>query len=142
MSAAVEQRRRDLGEAQATANSLESSLKLAREEVKMLEPLAAKSVVPQTELLSARREVVDLQGRLAAARQAISRSDAAVREAQAEMARARYVFQQEALNERSKVTTKMAVNQETIRGTKDRIARPEIRPPARGVGKHLRVTKQ
>src|SRR3546814_19273190 len=83
MSAAVEQRRRDLGEAQATANSLESSLKLAREEVKMLEPLAAKSVVPQTELLSARRAVVDLKGRLAAARQAISRSEAAVRQAQA-----------------------------------------------------------
>ncbi|WOF43832.1 HlyD family type I secretion periplasmic adaptor subunit [Sphingopyxis indica] len=139
MSAAVEQRRRDLGEAQATANSLESSLKLAREEVKMLEPLAAKSVVPQTELLSARREVVDLQGRLAAARQAISRSEAAVREAQAEMARARYDFQQEALNERSQVTTKMAVNQETIRGAEGRLARSEIRSPARGVVNDLLV---
>src|SRR3546814_12276790 len=94
MSAAVEQRRRDLGEAQATAHSLESSLKLAREEVKMLEPLAAKSVVPPAEPLSARREVGDLQGRLAAARHAISRSEAAAREAQAEMARAGDDFQQ------------------------------------------------
>lgn len=139
LSAAVEQRRRDLGEARATAASLESSLRLAREQVRMLEPLAAKSVVPQTELLSAQREAVDIQGRLAAARQAISRSEASVREAQAEVARARYDFQQEALNERSQVTTKMAVNQETIRGAEGRLARAEIRSPTRGVVNDLLV---
>ncbi|MDZ3833288.1 MAG: HlyD family type I secretion periplasmic adaptor subunit [Sphingopyxis sp.] len=139
LSAAVDQRSRDLGEAQATASSLESSLKLAREQVAMLEPLAAKSVVPQTELLSAQREVVDIQGRLAAARQAISRSQAAVREARAEVARARYDFQQEALNERSQLTTKMAVNQQTIRGAEGRLARSEIRSPTRGVVNDLLV---
>ena len=93
LSAGVEQRRRDMGEAQATATSLESSLRLARQQVTMLEPLAAKGVVPQTELLTAQREVVDIQGRLAAARQAISRSQAAVREAGAEVSRARFDFQ-------------------------------------------------
>jgi len=139
LSAAVEQRRRDLGEAQATAAALEGSLRLARDQVAMLEPLAARSVVPQTELLTAQREVVDLQGRLAAARQAISRSQAAVREAQAEVARARFDFQQEALNERSQVTTKMAVNEETIRGAEGRLARSEIRSPTRGVVNDLSV---
>lgn len=139
LSAGVEQRRRDMGEAQATASSLESSLRLAREQVGMLEPLAAKGVVPQTELLSAQREVVDIQGRLAAARQAISRSQAAVREAGAEVSRARFDFQQEALNERSQLTTKMAVNQETIRGAEGRLARSEIRSPTRGVINDLLV---
>jgi adhesin transport system membrane fusion protein len=139
LSAAVEQRRRDMGEAQATASSLESSLQLAREQVAMLQPLAAKGVVPQTELLSAQREVVDIQGRLAAARQAISRSQAAVREAGAEVSRARFDFQQEALNERSQLTTKMAVNAETIRGAEGRLARSEIRSPARGVVNDLLV---
>ncbi len=119
LSAGVEQRRRDMGEAQATATSLESSLRLARQQVTMLEPLAAKGVVPQTELPTAQREVVDIQGRLAAARQAISRSQAAVREAGAEVSRARFDFQQEALNERSQLTTKMAVNQETIDETRE-----------------------
>ncbi|OWQ92880.1 HlyD family type I secretion periplasmic adaptor subunit [Sphingopyxis witflariensis] len=139
LSAGVEQRRRDMGEAQATASSLESSLRLARQQVDMLEPLAAKGVVPQTELLSAQREVVDIQGRLAAARQAISRSQAAVREAGAEVSRARFDFQQEALNERSQLTTKMAVNQETIRGAEGRLARSEIRSPTRGVINDLLV---
>ncbi|RYD44488.1 MAG: HlyD family type I secretion periplasmic adaptor subunit [Sphingomonadales bacterium] len=139
LSASVEQRRRDMGEAQATASSLESSLRLARQQVAMLEPLAAKGVVPQTELLTAQREVVDIQGRLAAARQAISRSQAAVREAGAEVSRARFDFQQEALNERSQLTTKMAVNDETIRGAEGRLARSEIRSPTRGVVNDLLV---
>lgn len=139
LSASVEQRRRDLGEAQATASSLESSLRLAREQVAMLAPLAARGVVPQTELLTAQREVVDIQGRLAAARQAMSRSQAAIREASAEVSRARFDFQQEALNERSQLTTKMAVNEETIRGAQGRLARSEIRSPARGVVNDLLV---
>ncbi|MEY4269953.1 MAG: hypothetical protein RLZZ58_1169 [Pseudomonadota bacterium] len=133
LTAAVEQRRRDMGEAEATASSLESSLRLARQQVDMLEPLAAKGVVPQTELLNAQREVVDIQGRLAAARQAIGRSSAAIREAQAEVARARFDSQQEALNEKSQLTTKIAVNEETIRGAEGRLARSEIRSPTRGV---------
>ena len=128
-----------MGEAQATASSLESSLRLARQQVAMLEPLAAKGVVPQTELLGAQREAVDIQGRLAAARQAISRSQAAVREAGAEVQRARFDFQQEALNERSQLATKMAVNEETIRGAEGRLARSEIRSPARGVVNDLLV---
>jgi adhesin transport system membrane fusion protein len=139
LSASVEQRRRDMAEAQATASSLEASLRLAREQVAMLEPLAAKGVVPQTELLTAQREAVDIQGRLAAARQAISRSQAAVREAGAEVQRARFDFQQEALNERSQLATKMAVNEETIRGAEGRLARSEIRSPARGVVNDLLV---
>jgi adhesin transport system membrane fusion protein len=139
LSAGVEQRRRDLGEAQATASALESSLRLAREQVAMLEPLAARGVVPQTELLTAQREVVDIQGRPAAARQAISRSQAAIREASAEVSRARFDFQQEALNERSQLATKMAVNEETIRGAEGRLARSEIRSPTRGVVNDLLV---
>ncbi len=106
----------------------------------MLEPLAARGVVPQTELLTAQREVVDIQGRLAAARQAMSRSQAAIREASAEVSRARFDFQQEALNERSQLTTKMAVNDETIRGAQGRLARSEIRSPARGVVNDLQIT--
>lgn len=139
LSASVDQRQRDAAEARATATSLESSLRLAQQQVSMLTPLAQKNVIPQTELLTAQREVVDIQGRLAAARQAISRSEAAVREARAEVSRARFDFQQEALNERSQLTTKMAVNEETIRGAAGRLARSEIRSPARGVVNDLLV---
>ena len=62
-----------------------------------------------------------------------------MREAGAEVSRARFDFQQEALNERSQLTTKMAVNEETIRGAEGRLARSEIRSPARGVVNDLLV---
>ncbi|MGZ9927710.1 hypothetical protein ACXYTC_21960, partial [Escherichia coli] len=84
LSAAIEQRRRDQQEALATAASLEDSVRLSREQVAMLEPLAAKGIVPQTELLTAQRDLVDVQGRLSAARQAAARAGAAIREAQAD----------------------------------------------------------
>lgn len=133
LSAAVEQRRRDLSEAQATASSLRQSLQLANDQVAMLEPLAAKSIVPQTELLSARREAQDVRGRLAAAQEAISRNAAAIREAQAQLSEADLQFRQEALDERNQLSAKLAVNQESLRGATGRLERTEIRSPVDGI---------
>lgn len=142
LASAVEQRRRDLSEAQATASSLESSLRLAREQVDMLRPLAQKNIVPQTDLLSAQREVVDLQGRLSAARQAAGRASAAISQAQADLSQARADFRQQALAERSEITTRIAVNEESIRGASARRNRNELRAPSDGVVNDLQVSTQ
>ena len=140
LSAAIEQRRRDQSEAQATVSSLQSSVKLARDQVNLLQPLAAKSIIPQTELMTAQRELVDLQGRLAAARQSVGRAGAAVREAQAQLSEANLQFRQEALNERSQVAAKIAVNQESIRGAQGRLERSEIRSPVDGIVNDVQIT--
>jgi adhesin transport system membrane fusion protein len=140
LSAAIEQRRRDQSEAQATVTSLQSSVALAREQVAMLQPLAAKSIIPQTELMTAQRELVDLQGRLAAARQGVARAAASVREAQAQLSEANLQFRQEALSERSQVAAKIAVNQESIRGAKGRLDRSEIRSPVDGIVNDVQIT--
>ena len=140
MSAQVEQRRRELGEAQATIASLSGSVQLARQRVSMLEPLAAKSIIPQTELLDARRELVDAQGRLNAAQQQASRASAAIREAQAQLSEANFQFRQDALNERSQLEAKIAVNSESLRGAKGRAQRAKIRSPVDGVVNDVQVT--
>jgi adhesin transport system membrane fusion protein len=140
LAAAIEQRRRDLQEAQETAASLEASVRLSREQVQMLEPLARQNIVPQTELLTAQRDLVDVQGRLAAARQAAARASASIREAQADLSAARSEFRQQALNERSEVTTRMAVNEETIRGAEARQQRNELRSPADGIVNDVQIT--
>lgn len=140
LAAAIEQRQRDLQEAQETAASLEDSVRLARQQVQMLEPLARQNIVPQTELLTAQRELVDVQGRLAAARQAAGRAAASIREAQADLSSARFEFRQQALNERSEVTTRMAVNEETIRGAEARQQRNELRSPADGIVNDVQIT--
>ena len=140
LNAAVEQKRRELGEAQATVQSLSSSVQLAQRNVDMLEPLAARNIVPQTELLTARRELVDTQGRLAAARESVSRASAGIREAQAQASEAASRFRQEALNERSQIATRIAVNEQNARGAAGRAQRSAIRSPVDGVVNDVQVT--
>jgi adhesin transport system membrane fusion protein len=140
LNASADQRRREASEAQATISSLQGSLALAQRQVGMLEPLAAKNIVPQTDLLDARREVNDLQGRIAAAREQQSRSMAGVREAQAQASEAGFSFRQEALNERSQINQKIAVNEESLRGARGRLGRMELRSPVDGVVNDLAVT--
>jgi len=140
LAAQVEQRRRDLTEGQATVSSLENSARLAQDQVNMLAPLARKGIVPQTELLSAQRELVDVQGRLAAARQGTARASAAISEAQASLSEARFDFRQQALNERSELNTKIAVNEQTIRGAAARLERNELRAPVDGIVNDVQVT--
>jgi adhesin transport system membrane fusion protein len=140
LAAAVEQRRRDMQEGQATMGALESSARLAQDQVNMLAPLAAKGIVPKTELLTAQRELVDVQGRLSASRQGVGRASAAIAEAQAQLSQARFDFRQEALNERSEVATKLAVNEETIKGASARLERNELRAPVTGLVNDVHVT--
>jgi adhesin transport system membrane fusion protein len=140
LSAAVEQRRRDLQEGQATVSALESSLSLAQDQVNMLAPLAEKGIVPKTELLTAQRELVDVRGRLSAARQGTARAQAAIAEAQAQLREAQLDFRQQALTERSEVSTRIAVNEETIKGASATVERSEVRAPVKGLVNDVRVT--
>ncbi|WP_095010861.1 HlyD family type I secretion periplasmic adaptor subunit [Tsuneonella mangrovi] len=140
LAAAVDQRKRDLTEAQATVSSLQNSVKLAQKQVDMLTPLAKQGIVPQTDLLSAQRDLVDTQGRLAAAQQGSARASAAIREAQAQLDSARLDFRQQALDERSQIQTKIAVNEESIRGAEARKQRNELRAPVNGIVNDLQIT--
>jgi adhesin transport system membrane fusion protein len=136
LRASAEQRRREGAEAAATINSLSRSLTLAQDNVNRLAPLAAKNIVPQTELANAQREVVDIQGRIAAAREQQGRASAAVSEALSQANEASFTFRQEALNERSQVQQKLAVNAESLRGARGM----ELRSPVDGVVNDVQVT--
>lgn len=140
LHSSAEQRRREAAEANATINSLQGSLALAQKQVAMLEPLAAKNIVPQTEVMTARREVIDLQGRIAAAREQAGRANAAVAEALSQASEAQFSFRQEALNERSQINAKIAVNAESLRGARGRVDKAELRSPVDGVVNDVQVT--
>ena len=142
LAAAIDQRTRDLREAEATVASLRDSIGLAREEVGMLEPLSRQGIVPRTELLSAQRELTELQGRLSAAQQAAGRASASIRQAQADLNSAQLDFRQQALNERSEVATRIAVNEETIRGAEARQQRNELRAPSDGIVNDVQITTE
>ena len=139
LNAQIEQRRREMAESQATAASLRTILGLAQKQVGMLEPLATKGIVPQTELLQARRDVSDLQGRLAAAQESTSRAAAGVREAQAQLAEANYQFRQEAQDERNQLQGKLSVIEQSSRGAAGKLQRSEIRSPVTGIVNDVQV---
>ena len=136
----AEQARRDAAEAAATISSLQSTLQLAQHQVQMMAPLAAKNIVPQTDLLEKQREVVDIQGRIAAAREQQGKALAAVQEAQAQASQATYEFKQQALDERSQVNAKIAVNEQSLRGAEGKMNRTEIHSPVDGVVNDVQVT--
>jgi adhesin transport system membrane fusion protein len=138
--ATADQARRDAGEAAATINSLQNSLTLAQHQVAMMAPLAAKNIVPQTDLLEKQREVVDIQGRIAAAREQQGKAFAAVREAEAQASQATYEFKQQALDERSQVNAKIAVNEQSLLGAEGKQNRTELRSPVEGVVNDVQVT--
>jgi len=140
LRASAEQRRRDAAEADATISSLSRSLALAQQNVDRLAPLAAKNIVPQTDLANAQRDVVDLQGRIAAAREQKGRAIAAVSEAMNQANEASFSFRQEALNEASEVNQKIAVNEQSLRGTGGQSGRLELRSPVDGVVNDVQVT--
>jgi len=140
LRSSAEQRRREAAEANATIASLSSSLALAQKQVAMLEPLAAKNIVPQTELIDARREVIDLQGRIAAAREQAGRANAAVSEALSQASEAQFTFRQDALNEASQVNQKIAVNEQSLSGARGSPGRMELRSPVDGVVNDVQVT--
>ena len=139
-AATVEQRRGDLAEAQATAASLRGSLALAQKQVDMLTPLAAKSIVPQTELITAQRDVTELQGKLAAAQDAATRASAGIQEAQAKVASTVFTYRQQALDEANQLNAKLAVNKESGRGAQGKLSQAELRSPVDGVINDLQVT--
>src|SRR5512139_332518 len=140
LRSSAEQRRREAAEAAATISSLSRSLELAQDNVNRLAPLAAKNIVPQTELSNAQREVVDLQGRIAAAREQQGRAMAAVAEANSQASEASFTFRQEALNERSQVQQKIAINEQSLRGARGQLGRLELRSPVDGIVNDVQVT--
>ena len=140
LRSSAEQRRREAAEAAATISSLSRSLVLAQDNVDRMAPLAAKNIVPQTELSNAQREVVDLQGRIAAAREQQGRAMAAVAEANSQANEASFSFRQEALNERSQVQQKIAINEQSLRGARGQLGRMELRSPVDGIVNDVQVT--
>ncbi|MBK5264622.1 MAG: HlyD family type I secretion periplasmic adaptor subunit, partial [Alphaproteobacteria bacterium] len=77
---------------------------------------------------------------LAAARQGVSRTSAGIREAQAQASEANFQFRQDALNERSQLQTKIAVNSQSLRGAEGRVQRAELRSPVDGIVNDVQVT--
>jgi adhesin transport system membrane fusion protein len=135
----VEQRRRELAEALANAARLQQSLVLAQTNLDLLQPLAEKGLVAQTEFIAAQREVNDLSGEIEVTVESKARLQAALAEAELQVQQADLQFRQDALGELTLRLAELASADEQLRGASDRVARTDIRSPVDGIVNSLDV---
>lgn len=135
----VEQRRRELNETVSNRGRLERAAALAEESLAVLEPLARKGLVAQTEYIAAQRDVNDLAGQIEAAEESIARLQAALAEAELQVQQADLQFRQDALAEMTLRLAELASADEQLRGATDRVTRTDIRSPVDGIVNNLEV---
>jgi adhesin transport system membrane fusion protein len=114
-TAAYRTRRRALDEQVA---ALKSSQTLVRREIEMAEPLAAKGLVSEVEILRMRRQLTDIDAQIAERRSRFT-ADASV--------------------ELSRLEQELAQTNEVLVGRADVLARTDVVAPMRGVVKNIRI---
>jgi membrane fusion protein, adhesin transport system len=135
----IAQRREELAEARARAESLTHLLATARETLAMEEKLQAQGAGAMADLLRVRQDVTRLQGELEAARIAIPRIQAAIAEGESRAAQVRSSRHAEASRERNELEAKTAALAERLTASQDRVTRRELRAPSDGVVNRLLI---
>jgi adhesin transport system membrane fusion protein len=133
-----DQREQELTELRMREEQHGESLRLARQELAIVAPLAERRVVSQSEHLQLQREVNELDGQLRQTRQAIPRVESAILEAEERIENARSNFRSEAHREMSTLRAERAGLAEIVAAGEDRVRRTEVRSPVRGTIKELK----
>ena len=141
LQAAADQHRREAGEAAATVQSLQASLALAQHQVQMIEPLAAKNIVPANR--PARQAT--RSGRPAGAdcrRKRAAGPGRGARCANRWPPPARPISNSASRRWTSaaRSTPKIAVNEQSLRGAEGKQNRTDLRSPVDGVVNDVQVT--
>lgn len=120
--------------------SVEDSGRLAAEELRLNEKLAAEGYVPRARLLPLQRADADYRSRLGESRGQLALARQRAAELQARMADARNRYQQAATEELKQSSARLREIEERLRPSKDQVDRQAIRSPVDGVVMGLRVT--
>ncbi len=139
LASRIEQRQRELNEARSNQTRLVSTNELAVQKLALVEPMAERRLVSQTEFLNARQAVADSQGELEVVRESIARLEAALGEARLQADQAELQFRQDSLAELTQRLAELSSAEEQLRGASDRVTRTEIRSPVDGVVNSLAV---
>ncbi|MFC5069432.1 HlyD family type I secretion periplasmic adaptor subunit [Flaviflagellibacter deserti] len=133
------QRQTELDEARSNIARLEANIKVSEQENALLQPLVARKLAAQTDLLRIQKELTDSTGQLNLSKESIKRLKAAVNEADLQVTEISLQIQQEALAEKTKALSELSVIDETTRGATDRVNRTDLRSPVDGVVNTLDV---
>ncbi|WP_306257415.1 HlyD family type I secretion periplasmic adaptor subunit [Pararhizobium sp. IMCC21322] len=135
----IEQRQRELNEALSNLTRLNNTLVLASEQLSLIEPLAAKQLVAQSEILAAQRDVSELTGQIDAINETVERLKAALSEADLQSSIAESQFREQALTDLTQRLAELTSAREVLRGAADQVTRTEIRSPVNGIINNMGV---
>nr|WIE91456.1 HlyD family type I secretion periplasmic adaptor subunit [Mesorhizobium sp. WSM4875] len=135
----LDQREKELDEANANSDRLSKSLAVSDQETALVESMVKKGLMARTEQIRVEREQTDLRGQLNLAGETIKKSKAAITEAQLQVDELGLQLQQEALSDLTQALADLSVVDETIRGATDKVARTDIRSPVDGIVNTLDV---
>lgn len=130
--ARVVQAERSVGEAEAMLAAKRSTLDAASNELRMMEPLAAKEIVSRLDLIKAQNAVTVARNDVAAAEAGVARARSAVAEARSSTAQARSDWMSRAGLELSQAQAELSAQQQTLPALSDKVDRTTIRAPMSG----------
>jgi multidrug efflux pump subunit AcrA (membrane-fusion protein) len=139
---AAEYLARERAQSTALGSQIESnqeSARLAAEELKLNEKLAAEGYVPRARLLPLQRAEADLRGRLGESRSELALARQRAAELQSRMADARNRYQQAATDELKQSSARLRELEERLRPSKDQVDRQAVRSPVDGIVMGMRV---
>ncbi|BCH20842.1 HlyD family type I secretion periplasmic adaptor subunit [Mesorhizobium sp. L-8-10] len=129
----LDQRRKELDEAEANNERLAQNLAASDEEAKLVASMVKRGLMARTEQIRVDREQTEMRGQLKLAGETMKRSQAAITEAELQVNELSLDLQQQALDELTQAIAELSVVEETIRGATDRVARTDIRSPVDGI---------
>lgn len=127
------QRNKELDEAKANIARLKGSLGISMKELELIEPLAKRRLVAQSELIRVQRDVNNAEGELSVLKETIPRLEGAIKEANFQMEEQALQFRQQALTQKTDALAELSVLDETARGESQRVERTDILSPVDGV---------
>jgi len=136
----IQQRKQEVTELNSKINTLSTSYNLARKELKLTRPLAAKNIVPKIELLKLERSVNEIKGELSSVRLLKPKLKASVAEATLQRRDAVLVYRTKARAELNELQSQLSKITEAQVGVKDKVTKALITSPVVGTIKTVHVT--
>lgn len=136
----AQQKSREKEEMEAQARRLASTKPLLERELAISRRLFTDRVVPEIEMLRLDRQLAELNGQIDVTRASLTRAEGAIREAQARREGAILAFRAGAEEDLAKTRGDLAVLDETLRASEDRVRRTELRAPVRGIVNKINIT--
>lgn len=137
LKAQYQQKVHETDETKAKVEHLRTVIKLARQEMSILEPLVAKGINAPIELIRLKREESQNEGDLAVAKQQILKLAAAIDETKQAIAEARAQFRGRALKDLNDAQVNMAALGQVVTARDDRLRRTVIKAPVTGTVKQI-----